>query len=190
MMIKRFVDAMPLDPAGRPRSRPRQAEVVDTGRVDLGEGVAIGGRGPCPQLGRNDRCEHPVRGSVVQVVDPVGVGQPVECGDAARSEHAETPMDVAVVHECVRDAVERDPDSERDQRVHGGVEAEPEPEHHDRGEHHREPVVAFPPRGAAGAVMAAVEPLADAVHHPAVRRRGHRLHQHEPADDDQRKRGR
>jgi hypothetical protein len=64
------------------------------------------------------------------------------------------------------------------------VEAEPQAEQHERGEEHREPVVALPAGLAAGPMVAAVEPLADAVHHPAMRGRGDRFHDDERHDDD------
>ena len=60
------------------------------------------------------------------------------------------------------------PDTDRDQHLEAvEVEPRPQPEHHDRREHHREPVVAFEPR-TARLVVAAVQPSPDAVHHESV----------------------
>ena len=109
------------------------------------------------------------------------------CAVASRSSDAwrrrtseRPPVGVDVVHECVRRAVERDADAERHQPSPAGdVEADAMAAITTDGEAEREQVVGLPTCARARRVVAAVQPPAGSVHHPAVGRVGDRLHRHE-----------
>jgi hypothetical protein len=91
--------------------------------------------------------QHAERRPVVLVVEAVSRCQSFEY--AARRALGEPPdpaVDVGVVDECVRRSVEGDADADGDEDLEAvEVEARPQPEHHDRGEQHGEPVVELEP---------------------------------------------
>ena len=104
------------------------------------------------------------------------IEQPVRAALGPRPHPRQTPMDVAVVDDRVQRAVCGHAHADRDQ-WRQGVDVEPgcEPDHHDRREADRVPVVRLEGSGARP-VMAAMEPLTDAVHHEAVHECGDGFH--------------
>jgi hypothetical protein len=111
-------------------------------------------------------------------------GETLEERRAAVAEQWEAAVCVEVVHDGIGGAVEGDADAQRDEEAPPGpVEPDRESHHHHDSEHHGEEVVRLPTAlrlsGADTAVVAAVQALADAVHHGAMRQRGDRLHRDE-----------
>jgi hypothetical protein len=68
---------------------------------DLGHRFGLSAIGALSEGGRHDRQEHPIRGRTVEVVNAMGVGQPIERTDMAAAEPPETLMDVHVVDEAI-----------------------------------------------------------------------------------------
>ena len=123
-------------------ARSLQVPERGVGCQALREWVALGAAGTLAKFGRHDREEHAVGRRVVQVVDPMGVGESIERSDPAAVEPAEAPVDVHVVHECVHRPVGSDPDGHWDQGTETvDVEAGEQPEVDDRSEDHRIPVI-------------------------------------------------
>jgi hypothetical protein len=122
--------------------------------------------------------QHPVGLSAEAVVLAVGVVEAIEQRPAPE-QRAEAAVDVEVVHQRVGGAVGGDADPDRHEVAEPGpVEADEQRDPDERGERHREHVVAL--EALVGrAVVAAVEPQSRAVHDPAVGGVGDRLHQHE-----------
>jgi hypothetical protein len=120
----------------------------------------------------------------VAVVLPVLRREPLEERRAAVAEQREAAVCVEVVHDGVCGAVEGDAHAKRDEGAPPGpVETDGESDHHHDCEHDRKEVVRLPAAlrlaGADTAMVAAVQALADPVHHRPVRQRGDRLHRDE-----------
>jgi phytoene synthase len=139
-------------------------------------------RRPVLEGAGHDRAEHPVRLAAVEMVDGVGIPQPLERRKGGHLHEAAVNVDV--VDEGIGRPVGSDTYADRHEQVgRTNVSANGHDDNGQAGEHNGEPVVGFealaPARRGPAPVVGTVQHPSGAVHDPAMGGIGGRLHEHE-----------